>query len=104
MNHFFAISGDDDFFSSTIPPTDLKFRFSERPLLLLLCGSDESYPLRLAEQSAKEELLRRWEAASEGKIVEYSAILEGANHTVDDPKAREQMFEIVVRFLQDLKD
>jgi len=98
----FSPRGDDDFFSSTIPPTELKFRFSAKPLLLILCDADQSYPPRLSTRGAKEELLTLWEAASEGKIVPYSAVIEGANHTVDDPAARKAMFELVVKFIESL--
>ncbi|KAF8344238.1 uncharacterized protein EI90DRAFT_3114985 [Cantharellus anzutake] len=92
--------GDDDFFSEGIPSEELAFKLSQKPMLLLLCNSDESYPPTLASREAKEKLLERWIRASEGTIDKLSTVIEGANHTVDDPEASERMLDVVIEFLK----
>lgn len=95
-------SGDDDFFTSTIPDEKLLFASAAAPLLLFLGEKDGCYPPSLKPLDAKEELLQRWIKASDGKISSLSKILIGANHTVDDPDARAELFRTVLTFLNNL--
>lgn len=94
--------GDDDYFSSTIEEHDLKFSRSSVPLLIVLSDDDEAYPVSLRPYDAKEALLQRWTNSSEGKISRLSLVLKGANHTIDAPSARAQLFDTVLNFMKRL--
>ena len=72
------------------------------PLLLVLCDDDEAYPAFLKSYNAKEDLLQKWTIRSNGKVSLMSLVLKGANHTVDAPSAREQLYETVINFVKSL--
>lgn len=94
--------GDDDFFSSTLPPTSLQFRLVKYPLLVLLGGSDQFYPPTLGTVDALQTLLAKWKKNGD-RVSDMSEVLIGANHKVDDPTARKRMYETVGAFLQSVK-
>jgi pimeloyl-ACP methyl ester carboxylesterase len=99
FHSLFAAGGDDDYFTSTLPPTSLRFHLSPVPLLLILGSEDEFYPPILSTFNAKQELLDKWCKGSEDKISDLSVVVEGMDHFVRGQKGWEKMFEIVGRFL-----
>jgi hypothetical protein len=94
--------GDDDYFSSTIEGPDLKFAKSSVPLLIVLGNDDEAYPVSMKSCDVKEALLQKWTNSSNGKISPLSLVLKGANHTIDAPDARAQLYDTVLSFIKSL--
>lgn len=78
---------------------DLKFAKSVVPLLLVLSDADESYPPSLQSYDAKVTLLDKWTDSSSRKISPSSMVLKNANHTIDDPQAREEFCTAVIKFI-----
>lgn len=92
-------SGDDDLFSSFIDDQDLKFAKSSVPLLLFLSDEDESYPSSLQSYESKAALLEKWTHSSNGNISPLSTVLKKANHPIDNPEAREEFYDVVLKFI-----
>ncbi|KAK1750766.1 hypothetical protein QBC47DRAFT_331493 [Echria macrotheca] len=79
-----AVGGDDDFFSSDLPPETVSRVWSQfdRPLLILVSEDDEHVPPHVNQGA----LLDKWKAACRPGIVsERSGLIPGADHEVSEP-------------------
>ncbi|TXT04283.1 hypothetical protein VHUM_04170 [Vanrija humicola] len=102
LHSLVGLGGDDDYFSSDLPdvpddsvhihPLSSSFGKLSAPALALWCEKDHCAVL-----PDQTPLLRRWEAASQGKL-EWRILL-GASHTVDEGDAQEAMCSHVVTWL-----
>ena len=92
--------GGEDFFSSDLNADDLAKTFGKvnTKLLVVFSGKDQSVP----ENLSKEELVDKWKKATDPKIwSEYSGVVPGATHGVDDksdPGAREDLLNRITKF------
>jgi Protein of unknown function (DUF1749) len=93
-----VIRGDDDYFSSDLSDELLApWQLFESPVLVLPSANDEFVP----EHIDKAALLEKWMALCP-KISRLSALIPGANHSVDDAGAQDWLADRVVRFLERL--
>ncbi|WBF13307.1 hypothetical protein N7582_002653 [Saccharomyces uvarum] len=92
--------GDDDYFSSDLPPAALAASFGrlKTPLLVAYSENDQFVPSWVD----KHALLARWRAATPPAVwSEHSDLIKGATHAVPEPAAQRRLFEMLVRFLTD---
>ncbi|WOO79990.1 UPF0613 protein [Vanrija pseudolonga] len=102
LHSLVGVGGDDDYFSSDLPdetdsvhkhPLSTSFGKLSTPALALWCEKDHCAVL-----PDQTPLLRRWEAASRGKL-EWRILL-GATHTVEEDDAQEAMSSHIVTWLK----
>ncbi|KAL1409298.1 hypothetical protein Q8F55_003277 [Vanrija albida] len=102
LHSLVGVGGDDDYFSSDLPdapdgsehahPLSTSFGKMSAPALALWCEKDHCAVL-----PDQKPLLRRWEAASGGKL-EWRILL-GASHMVDQEDAQQAMSTHIVTWL-----
>lgn len=99
------VRGDDDFFSSDLEAADHAHTFGKvkQPLLVLYSGADE-YVLETVD---KEQLLKRWQAATTTPSVwsPLSHVVAGATHNLaNSPQASvTDLITTVGKFIESLK-
>lgn len=92
--------GDDDYFSSDLPDEKVRsiWQRVKKPILIVPSEKDQYVP-----QSVDfGKLLAKWKSVCP-VASDRSALIPGANHTVDPPSSREWLAERVVGFLKDLE-
>lgn len=101
MHSLVGVGGDDDYFSSDLPdapdggphvhPLSTSFGKLSAPALALWCEGDH------CGNGDQTPLLKRWEAAANGKLSWH--VLKGASHMVSEPGPQADLNEQVLAFL-----
>lgn len=100
----YSKKGDDDFFSSYLSDDELKTSFGkmDKPLLVLYSGADEYVPSYID----KKEVMTRFEnATTPGMWSQFSKIVEGGTHALDENSEQGAMEEAVftiIKFINSL--
>ncbi|KAL2257465.1 hypothetical protein VTK26DRAFT_134 [Humicola hyalothermophila] len=96
-----AKGGDDDFFSSDLPDSQLAATFGrvDKPMLIMPAGEDEMVPPTVDRPA----LLRRWTSfCKPGVANDLSGLIPGADHVVSQADAQRLVGEKVVAFLKSI--
>ncbi|KAK4639113.1 hypothetical protein QC761_705190 [Podospora bellae-mahoneyi] len=94
--------GDDDFFSSDFSDEELKTIWGEleTPVLILPSEKDEWVPFKPAQV---QSTVQKWASfCKPGVVSEFSGLIPGANHRVDNTEGEKWLVERVGKFLGSL--
>lgn len=100
LTHFTPPSGDDDYFSSDLPDEKLATVWGrvKQPIMVVPSAEDQYVP----ETVNFEKLLAKWKSFCPS-MSDLSALIPGANHTVDAQESQDWLGSRVVSFLKSLE-
>ncbi|KAI2464182.1 DUF1749-domain-containing protein [Annulohypoxylon bovei var. microspora] len=97
-----ATDGEDNYFDSGLPDNVVApfWRRVNKPILILHSGNDEHVP----DSVDKDSLVQHWKTLCQPGIAsEFSGVIPGAGHRVEEPEAEQWLVSTVVKFLRSIK-
>ncbi|KAI5868135.1 DUF1749-domain-containing protein [Durotheca rogersii] len=97
-----AVDGEDNYFAPDLPDdvAGPYWKRVDKPTLILHSGDDEFMPGSVD----KDALVRHWSSLCQPGIAsEFSGVIPGADHRVEEPEAEKWLVNTVVEFLRTIK-